>query len=354
MPAEWEYHSAVYLSWPYDTTTFPNLDKVEQSYLQWIKELTAEGENEHLFLFIRGVEQKERVASLLRAKGVNLHKITFWLHNYTDVWIRDYGPTFIVNKEIGSLAMVHWKFNAWGEKYKEIICDGQTPSRIEKRFGYRCFSPNIVMEGGALEVDGTGTLLTTKQCLLNQNRNPHLSCEQIEEILKSHIGVSKILWLDEGIEGDDTDGHIDDIARFTDSRTIVACWEKDTALPNHKVLRENFQYLCHMSNVENRPYRVVKLPMPSPIYDRGDVLPASYANFYIANKTVCVPIFNDKNDKIALKILQELFPNRKVVGIMARDFIFGRGTLHCASQQQPSFTFDILPPLKKGVFQRER
>lgn len=335
MPAEWEAHTAVYLSWPHDEVTFPQLKHVEKAYVHWIRELTADPENEHVNLFVRDNAEEIRIAALLKAAGARLERISFIQQDYADVWIRDYGPTFVVNRSKGELAMVDWRFNAWGDKYEILLKDDQIPQVIEKRSGYRRFSPGIVMEGGSIEVNGDGVLLTTEQCLLNKNRNPHLKREEIEEYLKEYTNVSKIIWLKEGIEGDDTDGHIDDIARFTDENTIVACYEEDQQHPNHALLEENYQRLLTARDAHGNPFRVVKIPMPDPVESSDGPLPASYVNFYIANKTLFVPLFGGGKDQEALFILKNLFPNRKTVGILARDFVFGLGTLHCASQQQP-------------------
>lgn len=334
MPAEWEKHDAIWLAWPHDPTTFPDrVDKVEQTYVQIIKQIH---ESEHVNLFVKDECMQEKATILFKKEGINLEKISFFQFDYADVWFRDYGPIFVVNSN-RELAMVHWKFNTWGDKYAELLKDSQIPQIINSEMRLNCFKPGIVMEGGSIDVNGKGTLLTTEQCLLNKNRNPQLCKAEIEKYLKDHLGVNHFIWLRNGICGDDTDGHIDDLARFVNPTTIVCAFEDDERDENYIPLKENYELLLKSIDQDGSKLNIVKLPMPSVVGNDGR-LPASYTNFYIGNSKVLVPVFNHKNDKAALSILQKLFPDRKVVGINCADLVYGFGTIHCISQQQPSTT----------------
>lgn len=332
MPAEWEKHESTWLAWPYDKTTFPKIEKAEKIYIKIIGTLF---EGEKINLLVKDGAMKAKVKKLLNRKGIELKKINFKVFDYADVWIRDYGPIFLVNKKGGRLAMVHWIFNAWGEKYEELKKDTQIPELINKEMKLMCFNPGIVLEGGSIEVNGKGTLLTTKQCLLNKNRNPGLNKKAIEKYLKEYLGVKNIIWLKNGIVGDDTDGHIDDIARFVNPTTVLCSYEENKEDENYPVLKENYEILKKLKDQDGKRLNVIKLPMPGFLGNKQR-LPASYANFYIANKTVFVPIFGQKNDKKALNIIQEVFPNKKAVGINCTKLVEGLGAIHCITQQQPS------------------
>lgn len=332
MPAEWEKHDAIWLSWPYDLDSFPEIDRVEQAYISIIK---AVHEGEQVNLLVKDEPMLDRVVELLREASINLKEVKFHVLSYADVWFRDYGPTFVVNCTTGKLAMINWIFNAWGEKYEELMADTRIPCLINDDLKLECFQPSIVLEGGSIEVNGCGTLLTTEQCLLNKNRNPGLEKEDIEAYLREYLGVSKVIWLKQGIEGDDTDGHIDDIARFVDPTTVLCACEADPDDENYLALKENYELLSSSTDHDGQPLKVIKLPMPKPIGGERR-LPASYANFYIGNEVVIVPIFGQKSDQEALRIIQEAFPNRKVVGIDCKEMVHGFGTIHCISQQQPA------------------
>ncbi len=332
MPAEWEKHDAIWLSWPHDPTTFPDcVEKVEATYVQIIKEIHV---SENVNLFVKDEAMKQKAASLLEQAGVDFGKIRFFMFDYADVWFRDYGPTFIINNQ-RELAMVNWIFNTWGDKYDELLKDKDIPQVINKQMQLTCFKPHIVLEGGSIDVNGKGTLLTTEQCLLNHNRNPDLNQADIEKYLKDHLGVTNFIWLKNGICGDDTDGHIDDLARFVNPTTIVCAYEDNQSDINYEALKGNYEILKQSKDQDGNPLNVIKLPMPGNVGAECR-LPASYTNFYIGNTKVLVPIFNHKNDTEALKILQKLFPDRKVVGINCADLVNGYGTIHCISQQQPS------------------
>jgi len=334
MPAEWERHDAIWLSWPHDPITFPDrVEKVEKIYSEIIKTIMV---SEKVNLFVQDSAMKKRAQGILKQCGVNPDDIVFHIYDYADVWFRDYGPIFLVNKKSGSLAMSHWIYNAWGGKYESLMKDTRIPEFINLSMNIPCFTPGIVMEGGSIDVNGKGTLLTTEQCLLNKNRNPHLNKSEIEEYLMEYLGVTNIIWLKNGIEGDDTDGHIDDIARFVNPTTVLCAYEENMHDVNHPVLHENYEILLHAKDQNGNKLNVIKLPMPGAIGDKETRLPASYANFYIGNKAVLVPIFGHENDAKALDIIQHQFPDRKVIGINCSDLVYGLGTLHCISQQQPT------------------
>jgi agmatine deiminase len=332
MPPEWCTHEAVWLAWPHDPTTFTSgVEKVEETYVQIVKLLH---EDECVNLFVKDEVMKAKILGLFLSRGIDLKKIRFFEFNYADVWFRDYGPIFVCNRN-QELAMVRWIFNSWGEKYEELLKDKQVADVINHEMRLKCFEPGIVLEGGSIDVNGRGILLTTEQCLLNRNRNPDLNKEKIEKFLCDYLGVNHIIWLKNGISGDDTDGHIDDLARFVNPTTIVCAYEEDRKDENSDALRKNYEILMQSTDQEGKKLNIVKLPMPGKIWYRQKRLPASYTNFYIGNKTVLVPIFKSENDKVALSILQELFPKRKVVGVNCVDLISGFGAIHCISQQQP-------------------
>jgi len=334
MPAEWERHKAIWLAWPHDPVTFPNrLERVEEIYIQLIE---AIHKTENVNLFVKDEGMNKKVMALLKNKDIDLEKISFHIFRYADVWIRDYGPIFLLNKSGKKLAMTHWIFDAWGKKYKKLMKDTEIPSIINQKLQITCFKPGIVLEGGSIDVNGKGTLLTTESCLLNKNRNSHISKNVIEKYLRNYLGVKHIIWLKNGIAGDDTDGHVDDVARFVNPTTILCCYEENENDENHKILKENYKILCQSRDQDGKRLQIIKLPMPGFIGDEKERLPASYANFYIGNHVVLVPIFRKKNDNQALEIIQNLFPDRKVIGINCVDLVYGLGAIHCISQQQPS------------------
>jgi len=263
-----------------------------------------------------------------------MEKIKFYQNPTNDAWCRDHGPAFLVNPN-GTKVMVSWLYNAWGDKYPPYDMDVQIPVRISRELNLPVFYPQIVMEGGSVDFNGAGTVLTTSSCLLNPNRNPHLTKDQIESYLHSYYGVHQVLWLHEGIIGDDTDGHIDDITRFTNSETVVTMVEQNRSDENHEPLAKNLSLLKEMRLLNGKQLDIIEIPMPSPQYYEGVRLPASYANFYISNHSVIVPIFHDAQDDKALQILSGLFPDKEVVGIYSTDLVWGLGSFHCLSQQEP-------------------
>lgn len=338
MPAEWEKHDATWLAWPHDPVTFPNrVNKVEKTYL---KIISALHKNESINLFVTDLKMQSKVTKLLEQASIELQKINFYVWEYADVWFRDYGPIFVLNKEKKQIAFVHWIFNAWGRKYEDLIKDTQVPNIISQKLQLNNFRPGIVLEGGSVDVNGKGTLLTTELCLLNKNRNPQLSKDEVERYLANYFGVSKIIWLKSGVAGDDTDGHIDNLARFANPRTVLCAYQEDETDENYLALKENYEILLNSTDQDGRKLHIIKMPMPPVIRSqiRGEKirLPASYLNFYIANRLVLVPIFGHVNDRIALMTIQEAFTGRKVVGIDCRDLIYGMGAIHCITQHQPS------------------
>jgi agmatine deiminase len=332
MPAEWEPHEAVWLSWPHNKNTFPNLAEVEEAYTRFIAGIAP---SERVELFVPTPLINRMVKGRLRSAGADLSRVTLRTIQYADVWIRDYGPTFVINPALKRSAMVHWEFNAWGEKYEDQIADGHVPADMNRWLDLPVFTPGIILEGGSIDTNGRGTVLTTQACLLNRNRNPDLTKDEIEEYLKEYLGAVKVIWLNRGVAGDDTDGHVDDIARFVAPSTIVCAYEEKPADENYAVLKENYEILIEATDQEGNPFTVVKLPMPAPVVSGDDRCPASYTNFYIGNTVVIVPVFDDPHDGEALRIIQELFPERMVMGINARAMVEGYGTFHCATQQQP-------------------
>jgi len=333
MPAEWEKHEGIWLAWPHDPDTFPDrVEKVENIYVQIIRSML---ESEQVHLLVKDDPMKIRVTRVFEQNNINCDKIHFLLFDYADVWIRDYGPIFVTNEQKDSLAMVHCRFNAWGEKYEELIKDTAIPAMINRTMQLPCFDPQMVLEGGSIDVNGKGTLLTTEQCLLNRNRNPDLSKQEIEDKLKGYLGVTHIIWLRNGVDGDDTDGHIDDIARFVNPTTIVCAYEEDETDVNYPFLKENYELLLKAKDQDGNQLDIIKMPMPGFVGDDEGRLPASYTNFYIGNTVVLAPIFGHDNDQQALDILKCIFPGRTVIGILCNDLVYGLGAIHCITQQQP-------------------
>ncbi|OGS46904.1 MAG: hypothetical protein A3J79_04820 [Elusimicrobia bacterium RIFOXYB2_FULL_62_6] len=333
MPAEWEPHEAIWLSWPHDPTSFAGvLTQVEKTFVRVIAEIHR---TERVELFVLDEAMRARARKLLEGAKVDLGRVVFRLQDYADVWIRDYGPTFLLGKN-GRPGMVRWIFNAWGGKYEELMKDTRAFDRAEAELGLPCFKPGVVMEGGSIEVNGLGAVLTTEQCLLNPNRNPKLDRAAIEGVLKDNLGVEKVLWLKEGVAGDDTDGHIDDIARFVGPATLVCALEDDKSDENYAPLKEDYEALCRMTGQDGRALEVLRLPMPEPVANSTGRLPASYANFYIGNGVVLAPVFDCRQDEKALQVLEKAFPGRRIAPIPCRELVFGLGTVHCASQQQPA------------------
>ena len=333
MPAEWEPHASTWLAWPHNTDTWPDdLDRVRHCWVEMIRALAGA---ERVDLLVNDDGAQAEAAAALRRGGLAA-AVTFHRIPTVDVWIRDYGPTFVTRAApTAPLAFVDWRFNAWGEKYPEYLADDGVAPRINEALGLPAFTPEIVLEGGSIEVNGAGVCLVTEECLLNPNRNGGRAREDIEASLRSALGLSRILWLPAGMAGDDTDGHIDNLARFVDAGTVVCVVEQDPRDENHHALRENLRCLESATDARGGRLRVVALPQPDPVTAGGVRLPASYANFYVANGVVLVPLYGGPKDRAALEALAALFPGRKVVGIDARALILGLGGIHCVTQQQP-------------------
>ncbi len=336
MPAEWEPHAATWLAWPHNLDTWPGkFTPIPGIYVEMVQALHRD---EPVNICVNDAEAAAQVRHLLTQAGVDFGRVTLYEIPTNDTWARDHGPVFLTrmnNRQI-ELAITDWIFNSWGEKYGPWDLDDMVPQKIAAQFGLPSFEPGIVLEGGSIDVNGRGTLLTTEACLLNPNRNSSLTRTDIEDYLRAYLGVSKVLWLGDGIVGDDTDGHVDDLARFVDPTTVVCMVEDDPADVNYTLLRDNFMRLQHMTDQDERPLRVVPLSMPSPVEYEGNRLPASYANFYIANAVVLVPTYACTNDQRALATLQELFPSRQVIGVPCTDLVWGLGAIHCVTQQQPA------------------
>ena len=327
MPAEWEPHEATWIAWPHERNDWPGrFAPIPWVYGEIVRKLS---QVERVRIFVQSAEVEHAARRVLIRVGANLDAVEFYRFATDRVWTRDYAPLFVKN-EAGEVAIANWRFNGWA-KYDNWQRDDAIPGLIAEPLRMRVWSPDMVLEGGSVDVNGAGLLLTTEECLLSpvQGRNPRMSREQIEQAFADYLGADRVIWLHRGIAGDDTHGHVDDLARFVDPDTVVIVSEEDPDEINYEPLRENLERL------RQYPVKVVTLPMPAPLYFNGQRLPASYANFYIANGLVLVPTFNDPNDRIALNTLAGLFPMRKVVGINCTELVWGLGTLHCMTQQQP-------------------
>jgi agmatine deiminase len=334
MPAEWEPHAATWLSWPHKEASWPGkLERIPPIWVEMVRHLVG---GEAVDILVNDAAPAAAVHALLAGAGVPLARVRLHDVPTDDAWMRDHGPTFITRGE--ELALVDWIYNAWGGKYPPWEHDDRVPRALTALLQVPRFEPGLVLEGGSIDVDGAGTLLTTEQCLLNPNRNPGRSRAALEQALCDYLGARRVLWLGDGILGDDTDGHVDDLTRFVAPATVVTVVEEDPADPNYKPLQDNLQRLRRMRDAADRPLRILTLPMPTPVEYEGQRLPASYANFYIGNAVVLVPVFDCPNDARALATLREVFPTRRVVGITATDLVWGLGAFHCVTQQQPALS----------------
>lgn len=338
MPAEWDQHASTWIAWPHNAEDWPGkFQPIPWVYSEIVRHLSHV---EEVNILVNDERARKVATRILTRAGANLARLHFHLWRTDRIWLRDSGPIFV--KQANEIAVTNWKFNAWA-KYPNWQNDDQLPEHVAKLKGMQRFDPmlnnrRIVLEGGSIDVNGAGAMLTTEECLLSevQQRNPGVSREQLEQIFVQYLGVTQTIWLNRGCVGDDTHGHVDDIARFVAEATIIAAVEHNTADENHLPLAENLDRLRSAKQPSGSPYKIVELPMPSPVLFDNERLPASYLNFYIANGLVMVPTFNDANDRIALNILAECFPKRKVVGIHCGDFIWGLGALHCMTQQEPA------------------
>jgi agmatine deiminase len=334
MPAEWEPHEATWIAWPHNRDDWPGrFAPIPWVYAEIVRKLARV---ERVRILVEHRAAADAARRMLRKAGANLAAVEFF-HAPTDrSWTRDYCPLFVKNRA-GEVALTNWRFNGWA-KYDDYKHDAAIPAKLAAALKLRAREPGLVLEGGSIDVNGRGLLLTTEECLLSpvQARNPQLTRREIETALRDYLGARQVIWLHNGIAGDDTHGHVDDLARFVNPTTVVTVVESDRADANYEPLQENFARLRETNDQAGQPLRVETLPMPQPVYFDGQRLPASYANFYIANKIVLVPTFSDPNDRAALNILAALFPGREVIGIAARDLVLGLGTLHCMTQQQPA------------------
>jgi len=339
MPPEWSPQEAVWLSWPVDDPRHWGGAKRDMMWAKFAEIAAAISRHEIVRINAAGSDHAAIAAACNRAKAVP-ERVELFDHPHNDVWCRDHGPIFVKHRETGEVAVTDWGFNAWGGKFPPWDLDDAIPARIASSLGMRLFEGGMILEGGAIEINGEGRLLTTEAVLLNPNRNPQMNRAEIEQLLRDSLGVSEILWLKQGIEGDDTDGHIDDLARFTDPRTILACVERDPSSPNRLVLDDNLARMRSFHAADGRPFEVVEIPLPEACEVPGwrlPVLPASYVNFLIVNGGVLVPTFRQgRNDDRALGMIRELFPDREITGIDCLDLVEEGGTLHCISQQQPA------------------
>ena len=339
LPAEWEDHTATWLSWPDEPSDWPGkFPAIPFVYSEIVKIIAA---FELVKIIVPNQHSADAVSHLLSENAANLDNITFILAPTNRSWIRDYGPLFLKDKH-GNKTILNLGFNAWA-KYDNFNFDDDIPKVVAAKLNHPIWQPkhnNIqpILEGGSIDVDGQGTLLTTEECLLSktQERNPGFTKQDYETFFANYLGVKKVLWLGNGIAGDDTHGHVDDLARFIAPGKVIAMIEENKSDINYQPLKDNLSRLQSMTDAQGNKLQVFELPMPAPIVFAGQRLPASYANFYIANGIVLVPTFNDPNDRIALNMLSQLFPTRKIVGIHCGDLVLGLGTLHCLSQQQPA------------------
>lgn len=331
MPAEWEPHAATWLSWPRrEGISFPDsFDRVMPTFRAMVEALV---ESEPVCINVCNGAHEAEARSVL--EGLAPERITYYEIPTNEPWCRDHGPIFLTREEEPRMAIVDWNYNAWGGKYPPCDLDEVVPTHVGEQLGLPVFYPGMILEGGSVDVNGAGALLTSEACLLNPNRNPSLGRREIEQRLRDYLGVREILWLGDGIEGDDTDGHIDDLTRFVSERTVLTVVEKSRADSNYAPLQKNLEQLRALK-IADKALEIIELPMPAKIIREGQVLPASYANFYIANATVLLPIFKDPNDAAAVDILQSAFPKRRVKPIDSRELIWGLGAFHCLTQQQP-------------------
>ena len=331
MPAEWEPHAATWLSWPRrEGISFPDAyDRVLPTFREMVAALL---QSEPVCINVSNGAHEAEAREVL--KDLPQERLTFYTIPTNEPWCRDHGPIFLTRAEDPRLAVIDWGHNAWGGKYPPFDLDDVVPTRVAETLGLPVWQGGMILEGGSIDVNGTGALLTTESCLLNRNRNPNMTREQIETRMRDYLGVRDIFWLSRGTEGDDTDGHIDNLARFVDERTVVAVVERNRRDANYEPLRENLELLREI-RISGEPLEIIELPMPAEIHREDLRLPASYANFYIANSVVLVPTFDDPNDEHAVDIIQDAFPERRVAAIDCRELIWGLGAFHCLTQQQP-------------------
>lgn len=333
-PAEFAQHRATWLSWPHKEASWPGkIHTIFEPYAKFVRYLSH---SEKVCINVADNAMKESALSHIRNTDAVMENISFYFHPTNDAWCRDHGPAFLVNDAAEQRkVIVDWNYNAWGGKYPPFDLDDVIPTLIGKELGLPVYYPGIIMEGGSVDFNGKGTLMTSKQCLLNENRNPHLEQGQIEQYLYDYYGVEQVLWVDEGIVGDDTDGHIDDTVRFVNEDTVITVVEHRKDDENYEILQQNLRQLKAMRLLNGKQLNIIELPMPDPVIWEEQRLPASYGNFYICNRYVIVPTFRQEKDDVVCNIIQNAFPRHEVVGIDSTDIIWGLGSFHCLSQQEP-------------------
>jgi agmatine deiminase len=350
MPAEWEKHQAIWLAWPHDEISFPGrVEKVEDDVVKIINAIHL---YEQVELFVLDPSMKEKAENKLVKAGVDLNKVTFRFAEYMDAWMRDCGPIWVRPSfplplgegqgEGANYTLIKWIFNMWGGKFIDLLPDDKLPYKIKEWLNLPMEQPEMVLEGGAIDVNGQGLCLTTEQCVLNENRNMGKTKKDIEEYFEKYLGVKKTIWLFQGLINDHTDGHIDELARFVGPNKIVCAYEDDEKDENYAILKNNYETLQAATNLEGNPLEIIKLPMPHVTFKdapagnvAGSKSPVSYTNFYIGNGVILMSVFNDPNDQKAIDIIQSCFPDRKVVPIDCSDIMYGGGGIHCMTQQQP-------------------
>ena len=334
-PAEFAPHDAIWLSWPHKEESWPGkIASIYPSYTEFVKIVSL---TERVCINVVNEKMRNAAQKMLQLAGVNLERVQFYLHPTNDAWCRDHGPAFLLrDNAVDPKVIIDWNINAWGGKYPPYDLDDVIPTRIGEALGLPVFHPGIIMEGGSVDFNGAGTVMTSKSCLLNPNRNPHLNQDQIEKYLSDYYGIDQVLWVSDGIVGDDTDGHIDDTVRFVNEDTVITVVESNVLSANHEILQQNLKELKQMRLLNGKQLNIVELPMPAEVIYEGQSLPASYANFYISNGHIIVPTFKCDADDKAMQIIQSCFPSREVVGIDSTDIIWGLGSFHCLSQQEPS------------------
>ncbi len=341
MPAEWHPHSSTLLSWPVNPETWPDerLARVEKVYINIVSVLSR---YERIHLLVNDEQLLDRVRDLFVMHRIDLNQIIFHVTTCNDVWARDFGPIFVRNAHaVGTtdeFAITNWGYNAWGGKYPPFDADNAIPKYLSEKYSVNRFDPDMILEGGSIETNGEGVMLVTESVLLNPNRNPHLTKQEIEDRLKYWLGQEKVIWLNRGLEGDDTDGHIDDLSRFLNKNTIMTMISDDPDDINYEALNENLEILKNSSDQYGNPFNIVTLPMPTTLIqgttvDGSEHVPASYANFYIANGVVLLPLYDPRYDQQALNLFRAYFPDREVAGIDCRDLVWGQGSIHCITQQ---------------------
>ncbi|MCZ2472377.1 agmatine deiminase family protein [Aquirufa ecclesiirivi] len=333
-PAEWHPHEATWITFPHNDHSWQG-DKLSHMYPEYFALIKAISQGEKVKINVNHVALKDFILGELPKYDIDYQQVELFIRPTNDAWCRDHGPAFLIKNDSSERLLIDWGYNAWGGKYPPFDADDQIPQAIAQDLGIEFQSPGIIMEGGSVEFNGKGTVLTSRSCLLNPNRNPHLNQAQIENYLKAYYGVDQVLWVSDGIVGDDTDGHIDDTVRFVNENTVITMVEPNLEDENHAVLAQNLSELKEMRLLDGSPLNIIEIPMPEAVVIDEFRAPGSYANFYICNAAVIVPIFDCPQDAVALDILSQLFTDRPVIGLSAREIIWGQGSFHCLTQQEP-------------------